>query len=162
MAILEGLGPTRKIFEELEPGDYLLEVSEPGEKGWLREFVDEDDEDCKATYVGWALKVILPEEASGRIHFFNTMVYASPEKIAKAKKAYDPAGFLYQFLSRIGAGEVKDGVVTIHDDYLTDGELDLDKLIGLRFWGSIRQEVIKSGRRKGEMATNLVKVWAED
>jgi hypothetical protein len=160
MAILEGLGPKRKVFDDLPPGDYLFEISPPGEQGWIKEFTDKDDNgnDTKAVaqYVNWKLRTLIPEEFEGKPFFHMTMFDATPEKIAKAKSAYDPAGFTYQFLGAIGAGIVSNGEMIVLDDYLTKGDIDLDKLIGLRFWGSVRVK-----NMKGTDRTILEKVWKE-
>jgi len=155
MAILEGLGPRRKVFEDLTPGDYTFEITGPGDKGWIYEKVDEDNPQAEARYINWKLTVIHPETYEGKPFFYMTMFYATPEKIAKAKRPYDPAGFTYQFLGKIGAGVIIDGDVVVKDEYITDGQLDIDKLIGFRFEGSIREEKDKSGT----LRTQLVKVW---
>lgn len=157
MSILEGLGPSKKVFEDLEPGDYVFEIAEPGDKGWTRRFEDNDDSEIYMDFVNLRLKVIEPEEAAGRNFFHSIMYNASPAKIAMAKRPYDPSTFLYQFLGDIGAGVLQNGEVTILDDYLTGGELDLDKLIGLHFSGSIRQEKGRDGKDR----TMLTKAWPE-
>ncbi len=161
MARLEGLGPKRKIFEDLLPGDYLFEISEPGDKGWMVEFTDKDesgnDTDAQACYVNWKLRVLQPEEFENKPFFHLTMISATEEKIAKAKRSYDPAGFTFQFLGSIGAGMVHSGEVIILDDYLTKGDIDLDKLIGLKFWGSVREVQGKDGVTR----VRLEKCWME-
>jgi len=158
MAILEGLGPKRKVFEDLEPGDYLFEIAEPGEKGWTATYEDKDNPAATISYINWRLRVLQPDQFEGRVFFHSTMYAASPEKIAMAKKLYDPAGFTYQFFAGVGVGIIENGEVTLLDDYLTDGEVDLDKMIGLRFWGSIRKGVNKNQPDR----VGLDKVWAED
>jgi len=158
MAILEGLGPKRKVFEDLEPGDYLFEIAEPGEKGWTATYTSDDNPEATISYINWRLRVLQPDQFEGKSFFHSTMYDASPEKIAMAKKPYDPAGFTYQFLASIGAGVVNNGEVTILDDFLTDGEIDLDKMIDLRFWGSIRKGVNKNQPDR----VGLDKVWMED
>ena len=157
MAILEGLGPSKRVFEDLDPGDYVFEIVEPGERGWTRKYEDDEDSDIWMGFVNFPLKVIQPEESEGRRFFHSLMYAASPEKIAMARKPYDPSTFLYQFLGDIGAGVLQNGEVTILDDYLTDGELDLDKMIGLRFSGSIRVEKGRDGKER----TALTKAWPE-
>ena len=162
--ILENLGPKKKVFDDLEPGDYLFEIAEPSDKGWLMTFTDKDDDgndtEAEASYINWRLRVIQPEEMEGRNFFHITMVSASEEKIAKAKRPYDPEGFTYQFLGNIGVGMLQGGEVTILDDYMTDGALDLNKCIGVRFWGSIR--IVKRGQKGQEKEyTSLTKVWMD-
>ena len=166
MAILEGLGPKRKIFEDLTPNDYLFEISEPGDKGWVVEFTDKDDmgndTDAVASYINWKLRVLKPEAFENKPFFHLTMFSATPEKIAKAKRSYDPAGFTYQFLGSIGAGVVSGGEVTILDEYLTKGEVDLDKLIGLRFWGSVREvQIVNKETKETQTRARLEKSWTE-
>jgi hypothetical protein len=96
----------------------------------------------------------------GRNFFHMTMVSATEEKLAKAKKPYDPETFTYQFLGNIGVGMLDKGEVTILDDYLTDGHLDLNKTIGTRFWGSIR--MVKRGKKGEEKEyTSLTKAWMD-
>ncbi len=162
--ILEGLGPKKKVFDDLEPGDYLFEVSEPSDKGWLVEFVDKDedggDTKAKASYINWRLRVVQPEEMEGRNFFHMTMIAASEEKVAKAKRSYDPEAFTYQFLGNIGTGIVQNGEVTILDDFLTEGNLDLNKIIGVRFWGSIRK-VTRGKKGEEKEYTSLTKVWQD-
>ncbi len=153
--ILEDLGPSRKVFEDLPVGDYVFEVIKP--KDWIQEFVDDDNPESKATYINWQLRVIQPEESEGRIFFHRTMASATPEKIAKAKKAYDPATFTYQFLSKIGVGVTTGGEVVILDQYLSDGHLDLNAIVGVRFSGSIREVQLKDG----SMRVNLTECWPE-
>jgi hypothetical protein len=159
--ILEELGPKRKVFEDLEPGDYFFEIAEPGDKGWLLEVVDSDDHgnptDAKAQYVNWPLRVLRPEESEGRRFYHLTMVGATDEKIAKAKRSYDPAAFTYQFLADVGVGLLQSGEVTILDDYLTQDCLDLNKTIGISFWGSIR----KGANPKQPERVGLTKVWLD-
>ncbi len=157
MAILEGLGPTRKVFEDLEPGDYLFEVAEPSDKGWIYDKEDQDDSEAKSQFINWKLRVVKPEEFAGKPIFHMTMFSATPEKIAKAKRSYDPAGFTYQFFASIGAGMIHSGEVVVMDDYLTKGEIDLDKMIGVRFWGSIRKGVNPNQPDR----VGLDKVWPE-
>jgi hypothetical protein len=162
--ILEGLGPKKKVFDDLEPGDYFFEISEPSDKGWIMEFTDKDadgqDTEAKATYINWRLRVVQPEEMEGRNFFHMTMLSATEEKLAKAKRPYDPETFTYQFLGQIGVGMLQGGEVTILDDYLTDSQLDLNKTIGLRFWGSIR--IVKRGPKGQEKEyTSLTKVWED-
>lgn len=159
MSILEGLGPKKKMFEDLEPGDYVFEISEPGEKGWTHRYTSDDDPDVWMEYVDFRLRVVSPEESAGRLFFHSIMFNASPEKIAQAKKPYDPSTFLYQFFGEIGAGMIQSGELTILDDYLTDGELDLDKFIGLRFAGSLR--AVKSKKDNSKEYVNLTKAWPE-
>lgn len=162
--ILEGLGPKKKVFDDLEPGDYLFEIVEPSDKGWLVEFIDKDDDgndtEARASYINWRLRVIQPEEMEGRNFFHMTMVSASEEKVAKAKRSYDPEAFTYQFLGNIGVGMLQNGEVTILDDYMTDGSLDLNKCIGVRFWGSIR--IVKRGMKGQEKEyISLTKAWMD-
>jgi len=158
MAILEGLGPKRKVFEDLEPGDYLFEIAEPGEKGWTNLYENEDNPGATMSFIQWRLRVLQPDQFEGKPFFHSTMYDASPEQIAMAKKPYDPAGFTYQFFASIGAGIMDNGEVTLFDDYLTDGYPDLDKMIGLRFWGSVRKGVNK----KQPDRVGLDKIWMED
>ena len=161
MAILEGLGPKRKIFDDLEPGDYLFEITNPSDSGWTIEFVDKDDfgapTEAKATYISWKLRVLQPEEFANKPQSHLTMISATPEKLMKAKRPYDPAGFTFQFLAQIGAAVVQSGEAIVLDEYLTKGSIDLDKLIGLRFWGSMRSQKGKDGVER----INLVKCWVE-
>ena len=162
MAILEGLGPKGKLFEDLPVGDYLFEIAEPGEKGWLVEFKDEDDPKATTSNVGWSFRVIRPDEFENRRHSHLTMYDASPQKLAKAKRPYDPSGFFWQFLASIGVA-IKDGNgAVLLDDYTTDGDPDLDKMIGVRFNGSLREEQYKD-KRTGETKTvvRLTKSWPE-
>jgi len=159
--ILEELGPKEKVFEDLDPGDYLFEIAEPGEKGWLVEFTDKDDQgqetNAKATYINWRLRVVQPEESENRNFFHMTMISATDDKIAKAKKPYNPRAFTFQFLGNIGVGIVQNGEVTILDEYLArGGHPDLNKMIGVRFWGSVR--VVKRGDRE---FLSLTKCWKE-
>lgn len=157
MAILEGLGPKGKIFDDLPAGDYLFEIAEPGDKGWIREFTDQDNPKVTMSTINWRFRTLQPEEFEGKPFFHSTMFYASPEKIAMAKRPYDPSGFFYQFLVSIGAA-VKDGNdAVVLDDYLTDGEIDLDKMIGIRFWGSVRMVKGKDDKER----TQLDKAWPE-
>ena len=163
--ILENLGPKKKVFDDLEPGDYLFEISEPSDKGWLVTFTDKDDDgnvtESEASYINWRLRVIMPEEMEGRNFFHMTMVSASAEKVAKAKRPYDPEAFTYQFLGNIGVGMLQNGEVTILDDYMTEGSLDLNKCIGVRFWGSIRMKNIAKKGQEEKMVSQLTKVWMD-
>ena len=162
MAILEGLGPSGKLFEDLPPGDYLFEISEPGDKGWLMEFKDADDELATTSNISWNLRVVRPEPFENRRFSMLTMYDASPQKIAKAKRPYDPSGFFWQFLTSIGVA-MKDGNRTILlDEYTTDGDPDLDKMIGVRFNGSLKEEQYKD-KKTNEIKTvvRLTKSWPE-
>ena len=90
------------------------------------------------------------------------MYDASPQKLAKAKRPYDPSGFFWQFLISIGVA-IKDGNDAILlDDYATNGDPDLDKMIGVRFYGTIGEEQYKD-RRTNEIKTvvKLTKQWPE-
>lgn len=163
MSILEGLGPKRKVFEDLEPGDYMFEVGEPGESGWTRRFYtrDEDGNDVLDSYtdnINWRLRVVQPEEFAGKTFFHSTMYGASPAKIAMAKRSYDPAGFTYQFFAGIGAATMQNGEAILLDDFLTDGEPDLNKMIGLRFHATIR----KGLNPKQPDRVGLDKAWPEE
>jgi hypothetical protein len=164
--ILEGLGPKKKVFDDLDVGDYLFEVVEPGDKGWTITFTDKDEggneTDATATYINWRFRVVEPEEFAGRNFFHLTMIHATDEKIAKAKRPYDPSGFTYQFLGKIGVGLLQAGEVTILDDFLSPDDskhpcLDLNKVIGLTFWGSLR----KVKGRDGQERVSLTEAWAE-
>lgn len=167
--ILEGLGPKKKIFEDLDPGDYLFEIAEPSDKGWIVEFIDKDEDgnetEAKAQYINWRLRVVQPEEFENRNFFHLTMIGATEEKIAKAKRPYDPEVFTYQFLSNVGVGMLAQGEVTILDDYLTYGNLDLNKIIGVLFWGSIRMVKDPKGKKdaNGQVIerASLTKVWMD-
>lgn len=152
MAILEGLGPSGKLFEDLPPGEYLFEVSEPGDKGWIAEYKDDSNPKAITNNVNWSLRVLKPEEHENRRFFHQTMYYASPEKIAQAKRPYDPSGFFYQFLVGIGAATKDGNNAVILDDYLTDGEPDLDKMIGLRFHATVIMDTFVS-KKTGESQT---------
>ena len=155
--ILEDLGPKHKIFEDLEVGDYLFEVGKPND--WLSTFADKTDEEATITYINWQLRVLEPSEQEGRVFFHRTMYSASPEKIAQAKKPYDPTSFTYQFFAAIGAGIVNSGEVTILDEYLTDGNIDLDKMVGMRFWGSLRE--VADRKDPSIKRVQLTKCWSE-
>ena len=156
MAILEGLGPKGKMFDELPVGDYLFEVGEPGDKGWVSEVSDQDNPKLTMSFINWRLRVLEPEEFNGKPFFHSTMFYASPEKIAMAKRPYDPQGFFYQFMAAIGAA-VKDGnEAVILDDYLTDGEVDLDKTIGLRFHGRVVKQTGKDNKERIQLDSSTV------
>jgi hypothetical protein len=143
--ILEQLGPKGQIFDELEPGDYLFEISEPGDKGWLfeKKYVDENNQPtgAEATFITWRLKVIQPEESSGRNFFHMTMLSASEQKISEAKKPYRPDAFTYQFLADTGIAIKQGNDAIVLDDYLTKGHIDLNKTIGVQFWASLRKGV---------------------
>lgn len=174
MAILEGLGPRGKMFEELEPADYIFEIAEPGDKGWISEIIDKTNSKAKLAAVVWRLKVVSPEEFAGKSHFHRTWCAGTKEKIAMAKKRWDPSSFTFQFLTDIGIA-VKDGNdAMVLDDFLDDdgwflpirwnkdGELEfstvgLDKTIGHRFNGSLR---IEKGNDGVDRLT-LTKAWLE-
>ena len=159
MGILSGLGPTWKQFDDLEPGDYLFEIAEPGDDGWLSEFEDQDNPTATMTYVNWRLRVIKPEAFEGKLFFHRTMWDATPQKLAQAKRPYDPKGFTRQFIGAV-AGVLVHGVVTILDEYLDKhGDPDPDAMIGLRFWGSLRLVPDKKDPSKSYVI--LTKAWQE-
>lgn len=159
MSILEGLGPKRKVFEDLEPGDYLFEVAEPGDKGWLFEIVDEENPKAILRGINWRLRVVQPEEFAGKPFFHSTWISATPEKIAMAKKPWDPSAFTYQFFAGIGAAIMENGESIVLNEFLTpDGDPDLNKMIGLRFQASVRKGVNK----KQPDRVGIADVWPED
>jgi len=171
------------VFDDLEPGDYLFEIAEPSDKGWIMEFVDnlpgsddEKDPSCKLEAINWRLRVIQPEEMEGRNFFHSTWIAGTPDKIAKAKRQWDPASFTYQFLADIGVAMIERGEATILDDYLNEdgwflpfgweGEDfvcdtdNLNKTIGVRFWGSIRMK--KRGKAvDAQEYPELTKAWQD-
>lgn len=176
--ILEGLGPSKKMFEDLDPGDYLFEIVEPGNKGWLMELVDKDinddpDPTSKLEAINWRLKVIQPEEMEGRNFFHSTWLAGSTNKIAKAKKPWDPSSFTYQFLRDVGVAVMLKGDAVILDEYLDeDGWFlrftweednfvcdtnNLNKTIGVRFWGSVRKEkrTVKGEEKEFSVLTSI-------
>ncbi len=158
MGIFEGMGSTWKTFEDLDPGDYLFEIAEPGDSGFLREVVDKRDEAAIATFVSWSLRVIRPEEFVNRRHGHMTMLRANQAKLALGKGPYDPAGFTKQFLKEIGVAIELGTMVQTLDEYTTDGEPDPYKMIGVRFWGSIR-----TGANPNQPdRAGLTKCWPED
>lgn len=156
---LSGYGPQKKIFEDLTPGDYTFEIQAPGEKGWFRRFEDDDNKDVWMDFINFKLSVVDPQEFAGKAHFHSVMYAASEEKIALAKKPYDPSTFLYQFLGDIGAAMIESGEAIVLDEYLTDGDLDLDKLIGLRFNASAREVADRKDATKKRV--QLTKIWPE-
>lgn len=159
MGILTGLGPSWKQFDDLESGDYLFEIVEPGDDGWLSEFGDQDDSNATITYVNWRLRVIKPEEFEGKLFFHRTMWDATPQKLAQAKKPYDPRGFTRQFVGAV-AGVLMQGVVTILDEYLDEhGDPDPDRMIGLHFWGSVR--LVQDKKDSTKSYINLTKAWQD-
>ena len=161
MAILEGLGPSKKVFEDLEVGDYLFEIIEPSQGNWIQIFTDKDDEDSWRKVLNFRLKVLRPEDQEGRTIFHSVMFDASPKKIGKAKKPYDPSVFLYRFLNNIGAGVLHNGEVTLKEEYLTDGEIDPDKLIGIRFWGHVGLNTYQDQTGQNQEIRQIDKIWLE-
>jgi len=157
MSRLSGLGPRKKVFEDLTPGDYLFEIQTPGENGWTRRFEDKDDNRVWMDFINFKLGVLDPQEFAGKVFFHSLMFDASDAKIALAKKPYDPSTFLFQFLGDIGAGMKEAGDIIILDDYLTDGEIDLDKLIGLTFNASVRE--VPDRKDPSKKRTQITKVW---
>jgi len=174
MALLEGLGPKGKIFDELEIGNYTFEIAEPDERGWISEVIDKTNPKAKLASVTWQLRVVSPEHFAGRRFFHRTWCAGTQEKIAMAKKRWEPSSFTFQFIQSIGIA-VKDGNdAVVLDDYLDDdgmflpikwnkdGELEystvgLNKTIGVRFEGELRME-------KGQDGVNriaLSKSWPE-
>jgi hypothetical protein len=176
MSRLSGLGPRKKVFEDLTPGDYLFEIQAPGENGWTRRFTMSDEEfneikdhypelkkksssDVWMDFVNFKLVVLEPKEFAGKVHFHSLMFDASEAKIALAKKTYDPSTFLFQFLGDIGAGMKENGEIIILDDYLTDGDIDLDKLIGLQFNASAR--MVKNRKDPSKERVQITTCWPE-
>lgn len=177
MSRLSGLGPRKKVFEDLTPGDYLFEIQAPGDNGWTRRFEmsSEDFEELRRSdpdrfkglsntdfwmdFVNFKLTVLDPKEFTGKTHFHSIMFDASEEKISLAKKSYDPSTFLFQFLGDIGAGMKESGEIIILDEYLTDGDIDLDKLVGMRFNGSAREVPDRNDPNKKRI--QITKVWPE-
>ncbi len=159
MGVLSGLGPTWKQFEDLDAGDYLFEIAEPGDRGWLSEFADEEEPLAIITYVNWRLRVVKPEEFEGRTFFHRTMYDATSQKLAQARKPYDPKGFTRQFIGAV-VGVVMQGEVTIPDEYLDKhDEPDPDAMIGVRFWGSIR--LVQDKKDTSKSYANLTKAWQD-
>lgn len=183
--ILENLGPKGKLFEDLEDGDYLFEISEPGPKGWVTDLVSKDDmgnelPNLRLAQINWSLRVVQPEESENRRFLHSTWLSATPEKMESARRPWNPASFTYQFCTDVGIA-MKDGNnAIILDEFLgEDGNFltfgwdvrkggsitgftcdtsNLNKTIGLRFWGSIRKK-----KQKGsdvERAT-LTKAWQD-
>lgn len=176
MAQLEGLGPKRKLFEDLTPGDYLFEIAEPNDDKWLVEFSNKDNDAAKIAYLGWKLRVVSPKEFENKPFFHRTMIAATDEQLALAKRPYDPAGFTYQFLTAIGVAVMQSGEAVILDDYLDadgwflrlerddEGDIfgdteNLNKLVGIRFWGSVREE--KDRKDSSITRIALAKCWKE-
>lgn len=158
MGVFEGMDPTWKTFEDLDPGDYLFEIAEPGDSGFLREVVDKRDDNAIGTFVSWNLRVLRPEEFANRRHGHMTMLRANQAKLALAKGPYDPAGFTKQFLKEIGVAVDMSGVMQVLDEYITNGEPDPYKMIGVRFWGSIRMGVNPNQPDR----VGISKCWPED
>ena len=156
--ILEDLGPRGKMFEDLEVGDYVFEITKP--KEWTSTFADKDNEKATATSINWTLRVLSPEESEGRLFFHRTQYKVSPEKMAKAARPYKADGFTRQFWVAIGAAFMEGNESILFDQFTDEnGQVDLNAFMGLRFNGSLRMVPDKKDSSKSYL--NLTNAWID-